>query len=205
MSVYPVHYSVERPERCSRLQLGLRLIAFLALGAVGLSFGLVFVFAYLALPVFAASRLAATDREHYANEDAPRLLRALHWFAAISGWAGLVVEQLPGRRPDESLQLTIDGSGHADGSAVAWRVVKGLPSAFVLVLLLFLGWFVWMWAALSILLTERIGPGAFRYLVGLQRWSVRLLAYQGGLIDDYPPFSFSDQPPILPPARVAGQ
>ncbi len=58
--------------------------------------------------------------------------------------------------------------------------------------------FVWAWAALSILLWERVGPGAFDYLVGLQRWSIRLLAYQASLVDEYPPFSLSEAARPLP-------
>ena len=75
MSAYPVHYAIDRPERFTRVQLAARLIAFIALGVIGLSFGTVFVFAYLALPVFAASRLAANpDPERYLGQDGPRVV-----------------------------------------------------------------------------------------------------------------------------------
>ena len=47
------------------------------------------------------------------------------------------------------------------------------------------------------------GPAAFNYLVGLQRWSIRLLAYQASLVDEYPPFSFADAPIEMPTARAA--
>jgi len=43
-----------------------------------------------------------------------------------------------------------------------------------------------------ILVAQRVGPHAFAYLVGLQRWSIRLLAYQASLVDEYPPFSLSE-------------
>src|SRR5262245_48191877 len=55
---YPVRYAIEHPDRFTRLQLLVRVVAFCALGITGVSFGLVFAFAYIALPVFAASRLA---------------------------------------------------------------------------------------------------------------------------------------------------
>src|SRR5688500_20298687 len=55
---YPVHYGVERATRFTRLQLLIRVVAFCALGILGISFGAVFCFAYLALPVTAAIRLA---------------------------------------------------------------------------------------------------------------------------------------------------
>ncbi len=193
---YPVHYTVQHPPRFSRLQLAIRVVAFWALGVVGVSFGTVFAFCYLAFPAFAASRLAVrTGPKGYVERDGPRVLSALHWFAAVSAWAGLIVEHLPGRSPTETIELTVESQPHPSAKSALWRVIKGLPSLFVLAILGFLGVLVWIWAALSILLVQRIGNVAFNYLVGLQRWCIRLLAYQASLVDEYPPFSFSDVPP----------
>ena len=203
--MYPVHYFVEKPERSSRLQLLVRVIAFAALGVLGVSFGMVFLFAYLALPVFATSRLAASPTpKSYFETDGPRVLTVLRWFAAVSAWAGLVAERLPGRNPDESVRLEIDGWAAPHASNAPWRVISGLPSALVLAVLGWFGVFVWLWAALSILVAQRVGPRTFRYLVGLQRWSIRLLVYQASLVDDYPPFSFADStsPTEFPRASV---
>ena len=204
---YPVHYSVEHPQRFSRINLLVRVLAFIAIGVLGLSFGSVFFFAYLILPVLAAIRLAgAADPAAYARQDGPRIVGALRWFAAICAWAGLIAERLPSRSPDETVRIEVEDSPHralTPGSAI-WRIIAGIPSAIVLAILGWLGCFVWLWAALSILFTERVGPGAFNYLVGLQRWSIRLLAYQASLVDEYPPFSFSDAPTSLPAARAMG-
>lgn len=204
MTSYPVRYSVSRPERFTRLQLLIRVVAFIALGALGLSFGSLFAFAYLALPVYAASRLAyRDDARSYLDEDGPRVVRALHWFAALCAWAGLISETLPGRQPDEAVDLRVQNTAQNPTSPSAiLRVLVGLPSALILMLLYSIGALVWLWAALSILVTERVGQGSFDYLVGLQRWTVRLLAYQASLIDDYPPFSFSDVSPALPSATT---
>jgi len=84
------------------------------------------------------------------------------------------------------------------------RVITGLPSALALGFLCWIGVFVWMWAALTILFAERVGPGALAYLTGLQRWSVRLLVYQAGLVDAYPPFSLSDRP-VANPRSISDQ
>jgi hypothetical protein len=133
------------------------------------------------------------------------VFRALRWFAAVSAWAGLITENLPSRTPEETVRIEVDTSVHprpTPGSAM-WRIVTGVPSALVLAILCWLGAFVWLWAALSILFVQRIGPGAFDYLVGLQRWSIRLLAYQASLVDEYPPFAFADRAPDLPLARIA--
>lgn len=206
MTPYPVHYHVERPQHFTRIQLLIRFVAFIALGILGLSFGSVFVFAFIALPVYAASRLASRGETNgYLNEDGPKVVRVLHWFAALSAWFGLISERLPGRKPEESVQLSVEdaAAGTPTTSSAIARVLTGIPSALVLAVLGFIGSFVWLWAALSILIANRVGPGAFNYLVGLQRWCIRLLAYQASLVDEYPPFSFSDSAPSLPRARAA--
>lgn len=204
MTSYPVRYSVNRPARFTRLQLLVRVVAFIALGALGLSFGSLFAFAYLALPVYAASRLAyRDDARSYLDEDGPRVVKALHWFAALCAWAGLISETLPGRQPDEAVDLRVENTAqHPTSPSAILRVLVGLPSALILMLLYSIGALVWLWAALSILVNERVGQGSFDYLVGLQRWTVRLLAYQASLVDDYPPFSFSDVSPALPSATT---
>ncbi|HVV84139.1 MAG TPA: DUF4389 domain-containing protein [Kofleriaceae bacterium] len=206
-TAYPVRYLVERPARFTRLQLLVRFVAFCALGVLGITFGTVFAFAYLALPVFAAVRLSGgREPEAYLHEDGQRLVRALGWFAAFSAWFALVAERLPGRSSSDVVAIEVDDGAKPDARKAIWRVVSGLPSALVLVLLCMIGTLVWLWAALSILVHERVGDGTHDYLIGLQRWAVRLLAYQASLVDDYPPFSFEEAPaPLLPTARTTAR
>lgn len=204
-ATYPVHYHVDPPPRFTRLQLLIRVVAFCALGMIGLSFGAVFICAYVALPVVAAIRVSSRSAEKYAREDGPTVFAALRWFAAASAWAGLIAEQLPTRVPEETVKITVEPTVNPQTtpSSAMWRIVKGLPSAIVLGLLCWIGTLVWLWAALSILFVQRVGPGAFNFLVGLQRWSIRLLAYQASLVDEYPPFDVSDsQSPTLPAASA---
>lgn len=194
----PVHLAVEQPVRFTRLQLLLRVVVFCTLGMVGLSFGGLFVFAYVALPVYAAIRAASPEgAAAYVRVDRVHVVGLLRWLAAVNAWVGLVTDRLPVRSPDEVVELRVEGGSSPPtvGSALV-RVLTGLPSALVLMLLGCIGAFVWIWAALTILLTERVGPASSAYLLGLQRWSVRLLAYQACLTDAYPPFSFEDTPAV---------
>lgn len=202
MSAYPVHYSVDKPAQFTRFQLLVRVFAFVVLGMLGLSLGLLFMVAYVALPVFAASRLSGRDSASYLDEDGPRVVRALRWFAAIFAWLGMATETVPVRSPEETVHLEVERSGQPTASSAMWRLLFGLPSAFLLGLLAFVGGFVWLWAAFVVLISERVGDGAFRFLAGIQRWSIRLLAYQASLVEPYPPFSFDDRPTTLPEARV---
>jgi hypothetical protein len=195
MTSYQVHFAVSESRRFTRVQLLVRLVAVAALGVIGVSLGTVFGAAYLFLPIYAASRIASLgSASEYARSDGARVMRAIHWFAAVSAWAGLAVEALPAHGPDETVRVTLDASPvRASPVAALLRVLTGLLSALVLSVLGCIGTFVWIWAALSVLFTERMGEGAHRYLVGLQRWGVRLLAYQACLVDQYPPFGFADE------------
>jgi len=175
------------------------------LGALGVSFGAAFALGFLALPVFAAVRLSSPGAaEHsYVAEDGPRVIAVLRWLAALSAWAGLIAEHVPRRTPEETLHIDIDATAHPTPGSALLRLLTGLPSALVLAFLCWVGMVVWLWAALTILVTERVGPGAFHYLVGLQRWSIRLLAYQASLVDEYPPFSFSEPASTAPSVHAA--
>jgi hypothetical protein len=107
MSSYPVHFEVEPVARFTRAQLLVRLVAVLALGALHFSLGTVFGLAYLLLPIYAASRIATLgSAAEYSRRDGLPVMRALHWLAAVNAWAGLVVEALPARGPEETLQVT---------------------------------------------------------------------------------------------------
>jgi hypothetical protein len=192
MRTYPVHYDVVAATGMSRIQLFIRFVAFVAIGLAGFSSGSIYAFGFFALPIIATFVRPA------------KILRAIHWYAAISAWMNLTTERIP-EQPEDTVTLTVDKlPTDLPTPGLVWRVLVGLPSAIALCFVAFIGSFVWLWAAITVLFAERVGAGAHHYLVGMQRWSVRLLAYQAGLVDEYPPFSFDDVPvtPALPTAAV---
>jgi hypothetical protein len=190
---YPVHYLVHRPESFTRFQLLVRLAASIALGVLGISLGAVFLATYLALPVYAAVRLGRRTPEDYLREDAPQVVRFISWIAAVFAWFGLVTDRLPVKEPDEDVRVVVAPVGTPSPASALWRVLLGGPSALVLAVLACVGGFVWLWAVLCVLVSERVGASAHAYMAGVQRWGIRLLAYQASLVDVYPPFAFDDQ------------
>lgn len=203
MGAYPVRYHVEKPARFTRLQLLIRVLASILVGIPGLWTGTL-VFAYIALPLFAAVRLAdRRDPAAYLDEDGPRIVRALGWFAAVFAWFGLTSDRLALYTPEETVRIQVERSGRPTARSALWRLLIGLPSALVLNLLGAIAILVWLWAAVSVLRNERVGDGAFSFLTGVQRWVIRLLAYQASLVEPYPPFSFDDTPDELPAAPAA--
>jgi hypothetical protein len=196
MRDHPVHLAIEPSERFTRLQLLIRLLAFVVLGMLGLSLGGLFVAAYLVLPAIAAVRLTGRrDAARYLERDGPRLIAALRWFTAVYAWFGLATDKLPLRSPEETMRLEVRSTGRPTPGTALLRIVLGLPSALVLALLGVMGWLVWLWAALTVLVRERVGEGALSFLIGMQRWAVRLLVYQASLVEEYPPFSFEETLP----------
>jgi Domain of unknown function (DUF4389) len=51
----------------------------------------------------------------------------------------------------------------------------------------------------AVLFTGRYPEGMFKFMVGVGRWTVRVYAYRGLMIDPYPPFTLDDDPSY--PAR----
>lgn len=200
---YPIQVAITEPERFSRSQLLIRFAALFVLARLRLSIGSLLALAYVALPVYAAIRTASLGAsENYLRTDGQRLIRALNWAVAVTAWAAFASERIPAKSPDETVVLTVDGPPpRFSTGAVLLRIVTGLPSALVLMVIGCLGGLVWLWAAISILFTQRVGHATWGYLVGMQRWTARLLAYQAGLVDGYPPFSFDDEASSPPKAR----
>lgn len=197
MNRHPVFFSVTRPDEYAPIQLLFRVLAFFILGMLGLSFGLVFLVAYLALPLYTAARLQNDGTTRFQELDYPRLTRALGWFAAVYAWMGLLVDRLPTRSPSETVDLTVSPvSFVATPAAALWRIVSGLPSLLVLCVLNLAGIVVWFVGAVTILIQRRIGAGTHRFLFALQRFGLRLLAYEAGLCDELPRFEFAE--PTLP-------
>lgn len=199
MTPHPLHYTVVRPPHFDRSQLVVRLLVFVGIGAGGAVVAVMFAAAYLLLPVYAAVRIAALGPRGYAVEDGPRVLRGLEWAAAVCAWFGLVSEDLPRSSPQEMIRIDVDTSGkpHGAGRQLA-RLVLGLPSALGLAIVALAGIPMWLWAAATVAYKERVGVRTFAYLAGVQRWKMRLLAYQAGLVDHYPPFALADGPSSSP-------
>ena len=76
-------------------------------------------------------------------------------------------------------------------------LVKWLLVVPHLIVLFFVGigaFFVLIYGFFAVLFTGRWPRGAFDYLVGTLRWTLRVIAYYHLMTDAYPPFSLADDP-----------
>jgi hypothetical protein len=194
MAPYPVFFAVSRPDKLEREALAWRILMLIVFSIAGISMGAVFALLYLALPVVSAMALSRRGPARFLVEDAPRLTRALRWVMGAYAYLMLLTDRLPSENDD--VRFTIDpdawpvaGRGPTVTAALL-RVIYSLPYALVLGILAMVSWFVWLVAALSILITENYPESLYGFQCGVLRWQARLLAYHTSLVDPYPPFSF---------------
>ena len=70
----------------------------------------------------------------------------------------------------------------------------GIPHGIILWLLGIVALLVGVVAFFAILFTGRYPRGLFNFVVGYNRWSARVNAYMGLMVDNYPPFSLGTVP-----------
>lgn len=184
-----------------RTQLAIRFAALIAIGFVGMSLGLVVILGYLALPIVAAVLSSQKSGRRYLDEDGDNIERALAWATAVFAWLGLVTDTVPTNDPSQVVSLRIRREGEPTASSALVRLITGLPSGLVLMVLWIIGSVVWVISFVFVLATTELPDSLRRFLAGLIRWTTRLMAFQASLVEEYPPFALDDAPPTEQPAQ----
>jgi hypothetical protein len=112
----------------------------------------------------------------------------------VFAYLALLDDVYPSTDEEQSVHLELDRPDAAELSRglplIKWFLA--IPHYIVLILLTIAAFFVVIFAWFAILFTGRYPRGAFRFVVGVTRWSLRVQAYAFLLITDrYPPFSLS--------------
>jgi hypothetical protein len=192
VTAYAVVFDAERPATMSRAHVVLRIVI-LALvswiGTSGSSPGLL----YLGFPVVAAVFVAQRGGQGYLDEDGDRVTRWIGVAVGLIAYLALLTDEFPDGT-HQNVRLEIVRSGSPSVGSCLMRILKAIPSAFVLFLYGVVGWFVWLLAAISILVNERYPTSLWNFERGLVRWEVRLLGYLASLVEPYPPYSFDTGP-----------
>jgi hypothetical protein len=187
MTDYPVHLEVTSPRRFDRLQLLLRIVFAIVLGWVGITMGWVVWGLFLVLPVVAAIAISST-RMRYFEDVAPQVWRVLTWLLQLSAYMMLLVDRFPTGEDDVHIDVRFTGRPTASSALV--RLVTSIPSGFMLAILWFVSSVLWLWGALTILMSTMVPEWLLRFQRGVLRWQARLVAYHASMIEEYPRFSF---------------
>lgn len=199
---YPATFDVQLPTQAfDRGQVALRILLVLVLywllnGIIGL--------AWLALPIFAAILISQKGAQKYLEEADKG---PVTWIKLILGfwtWAALLSDKLPLESPGE-VAFKVQPNGSPSVGQALLRIILAIPHGIVLWFLSIIAAVVWLATVITILMNGKYPDWGYNYLRGYLKWYARVLAYLASLVDEYPPFSFSDgddatMPASSPPA-----
>lgn len=188
MSTYPVLVDVARPPTFSRAHVVLRLLILTLLSWItgsSTSFGLI----YLGLPVVAAVLVAQRGGSGFRDDDARRMAQWVGVIVSLVAYLAALTDDLP-TATRHTVRFDVTPSGAPTVGDALMRLLTGIPSALVLLLIGVVASIFWVIAAVAILITERYPVAIWNFQLGVVRWHARLLAYLASLVATYPPFSF---------------
>jgi hypothetical protein len=111
----------------------------------------------------------------------------------VSGYTYLMTEQYPPFAMGDQPYPVRARFQYPDGGIARWRPffqgLLALPHFFVIYFLGIAAYIAHIVAWFSILFTRRYPPGIFNFIVGVQRWNTRVIAYALLMTEEYPPFS----------------
>ena len=202
---YPATFDVAAPTSpLDKGQVVLRIVIVIVIGWLA---NWIVGAAYWVLPILAAVMISQKGAEQYLAGAQTGPVRWIRYLMGFFTYISLASDKLPFDDPDSvNFQVRTTGSPSVGSSLV--RIILGIPHALVLGILGFVFVIVWIISAISILINGTYPEWAFGYIRGYLRWNARVLAYMASLVDEYPPFSFSDDgtvgmpaapPPAAPP------
>lgn len=183
MTTHPVQLLIHPAQKMQRLHLVIRLALLIVLGGLGISS--VYWILYLALPAVAALLISQKGSERYLTEDAPGQVRALRWLAGAYAYLWMLTDEFP-TADHGTVELAVEPGGTPTAKSALLRWIYSLPALLALAILSFAGCFLWVIAALVVLVRGRPpGPIADFFALTL-RFQFRLIAYHLSLVDRYP-------------------
>ena len=123
------------------------------------------------------------------------LLALTRFGARVIAYASLLVDEYPSIDEEQNVRLDIvypDADAELNRFLPLVKWFLAIPHYIVLIPLGLLAGVATFVAWIAIIITGRYPEGLFRFVVGVSRWSYRVLAYALLLITDrYPPFSLN--------------
>jgi hypothetical protein len=204
---YPATFNIDYPEKLDRLTTFFRIlwsipaliILFLLSGSGGEGYtneagkeatagG-----AGLGLGLFAATALIILFRQRYPRWWYDFALELNRFSSRVGAYLFLLTDRYPSTVEKQSVHLEIDYPNVKQDLNRWLPLVKwflAIPHYVVLVVLVIFALLATLLAWFAIVFTGRYPKGLFSFVVGVGRWSIRVVAYAFMLTTDkYPPFS----------------
>jgi hypothetical protein len=186
---YPVRIEVDVPARFERMQVALRLAILVALVMLFQSGVLLYGLSYLLLPLVAVLLIQRHGGEAYLQQDAPRIIDVLEWFAGFCAYMLFATDSLPldaSRRP---LRLRVNVGGAPSVRGALTRYLSSLPHFILLALVGVMACVLAVIAAIGVVLNGHYSNGMRSFQQEYVGWLARALAYHASLVADFPPLT----------------
>ena len=183
MSFHPVQLQVHRLDRLPRIQVLIRLVLVLALGIIGWSS--IYWLLYLAMPALVALSLSQQGAQPYFSQHGPRLVRALRWLVGAEAYLCFLTDVLP-TSEGSPVDLRVNLTGVPSVRGALLRLVYSLPALLLVAVLTIASGLVWLLAAVTALISERVPRALAEFLLLAIRVRFRFIAYHLSLVDRYP-------------------
>lgn len=186
---YPVRYDVEYPERISRL-LNLPLIVKPVLAIPHLL--ILYALLAVAYTVSVIAFFAILFTRRYPRGLFNLVVNTYRWNANVSGYLNWFRDEYPPfnwEAGNYAVTYEVDYPERLNRWLPLVKWLLAVPHFVALVVLAVIAAFVSMIVWFGVLFLGRYPRGLFNFMVGVTRWSNRVLAYVYFLRDEYPPFS----------------
>jgi hypothetical protein len=188
-TVYPVSLAADMPDRFERVQVALRVLVCIGLGALQQSFGGLFGVLYLFLPIVAGILISRRGGAGFIAQDASWLTALLEWVVGLYAYVMFVSDRFPLDTRARPARLHVASEGTPSVGGALARLLTSLPHAVLLAVLGLACGVTSVIAGVAIVLSERYPAALWRFQRDVLAWSARVLAYHASLVTPYPPFS----------------
>jgi hypothetical protein len=183
---YPVRLNIDYPESMSRLTF---VKWILAIPHLIILYALNIVWEVLSLIAFFAILFTGAYPEGLFNFNCG----IMRWQANVTAYMQLMRDEYPPFSFDAGayapVHMEIDAPTNLQRWAPLYKWILAIPHFIILGVLGIIAFFVVIYAGIMVLISGKYPEGAFKFVVGVQRWSLRATTYAFFMHDQYPPFS----------------
>ena len=184
-SPFPVQFDVEYPESLSRLTFVKWILAIphlVILYALNAVFEVISLIAFFAI-LFTGAYPEGLFKFNYG---------IMRWQANATVYMYLMRDEYPPFSFDAGLypvRLEIATPTNLQRWAPLYKWILAIPHFLIVAVLGFVAAFAIVYAGIMVLISGKYPEGVFKFVVGVQRWSLRATTYAFFMHDEYPPFS----------------
>ena len=185
LASFPVRFDVQYPESMSKLTFVKWILGIPHLIIVG---ALNYVWGALSLVAFFAILFTGKYPEGLFNFN----YGIMRWQANATAYYDLLRDEYPPFSMDAGqypVTMEIDTPDNLQRWAPLYKWILAIPHFIILGILGFIASFVVIYGGIMVLTSGKYPEGAFKFVVGVQRWSLRVTTYAFFMHDQYPPFS----------------